>query len=374
MATSSSARAPHGLLARLSRAAESFTDALAWPLRTSHYLELVNPLWTTHALQARVEDVWDETADTRTLTLRPGRNFRSHRPGQHLRVGVAIAGMQHTRTYSISSAPERDDGRITITVKAAPGGRVSQHLVRQIRPGDFLPIGLPQGDFVLPDATPIEPLFITAGSGITPIMSMLRSLVLRERLPDVTHIHYAPHARSVIFGEELMELARRHPRYKLHLIYTRDGHEGCAQHFSARQLELLCPDHRKRETYACGPLGLLGTVESHYQSQGLGPKLHIERFVAALAEAPAKVTEGRVHFVKSKREAKSNGVTNLLRIAEDAGLNPAHGCRMGICHSCDVTLKSGCVRDLRTNALLDEPGQIVQLCVCAAAGDAELEV
>src|SRR3982751_119589 len=86
------------------------SDAFAWPLAASHYLELLNPLWSTHALTARVEAVWDETADARTLTLRPGRNWRCHRAGQHIRVGLAIDGKANTRTYSISSAPERDDG------------------------------------------------------------------------------------------------------------------------------------------------------------------------------------------------------------------------------------------------------------------------
>lgn len=371
-------RSDSGLFSYLTRATGAVTDALAWPLRTSHYLELVNPLWTTHALQARVESVWDETAEARTLTLKPGRNFRAHRPGQHLRVGVPIDGMQYTRTYSISSAPERSDECITITVKAIAGGRMSHHLVRQIKPGDYLPIGVPQGDFVLPDSVPIQPLFISAGSGITPIMSMLRSLILRERLPDVTHIHYAPHAYDVIFGNELRELSKAHPRYKLHLIYTREPGDFAGQsqsrHFSAAQLESLCPDFRSREVYACGPQGLLDQVEAHWEKAGLRHKLHTERFLAAVLNAPAEVTEGDVFFTKSAVKARSNGLTNLLRLAEDAGLNPAHGCRMGICHGCDATLKSGCVRDLRTNALLNEPGQTVQICVCAGAGDAEIEI
>jgi ferredoxin-NADP reductase len=384
----------------LTRAVVGLTDALAWPLRTSHYLELVNPLWTSHALQARIERVWDETADTRTLTLRPGRNFRAHRPGQHLRVGVAVDGMQHTRTYSISSAPERGDGCIDITVKAVPGGRASQHLVRQTRPGDYLPIGIPQGDFVLPDAVPVEPLFISAGSGITPIMSMLRSLVLHSRLPRVVHLHYAPHARDVIFGGELRELALAEPRYELHLTYTRESGEqriearGHAReqnvdgevaargpdapaddrHFSPAQLEHLCPDWRARQVYVCGPRSLLDAVESHWAAHGLGHQLHVERFQAAVAPAPSEVRAGTVRFGKSGVEARSDGISNLLRLAEDAGLNPAHGCRMGICHGCDVSLRAGCVRDLRTNALLSEPGQKVQICVCAAAGDAELEL
>jgi stearoyl-CoA 9-desaturase NADPH oxidoreductase len=367
------------LLSRIASAASAVGDAFAWPLRTSHYLELVNPLWSTHALQARVEAVWDETADSRTLTLRPGRNWRAHRAGQHLRVGVPIEGKAYTRTYSISSAPERDDECISITVKAIAGGRMSTHLVRNILPGDYLPIGIPQGDFVLPDAMPVAPLFISAGSGITPIMSMLRSLVAQERLPHVTHLHYAPHAHDVIFGNELRELSARHPRYKLELLYTRaaktgEQTPGSSHHFSAEQLERLCPDWRTREVYACGPQGLLDALEAHFAAAGLQKRLHTERFRAKVAVQPTSITPGDVLFSRSQRTARSDGVINLLRLAEDNGLNPPHGCRMGICHGCDATLRAGCVRDLRTNTLYSEPGQTVQICVCAAAGDAELEL
>jgi len=189
-----SAQAPErnagkGWLSRLA----TLTDMFAFPLRTSHYVELVNPLWTTHRMQARVVDVWDETRDARTITLKPGANWRLHRPGQHIRVGIPVEGSHYTRTYTISSPPEREDGCFTITVKKIDGGRLSHHIVRHLKVGDFIPVGLPQGDFYLPDASPIQPLFITAGSGVTPAMSMLRSLVLQGRLPDTVHIHYAPH-------------------------------------------------------------------------------------------------------------------------------------------------------------------------------------
>ena len=171
----------------------TITDMFAYPLRTSHYVELVNPLWTTHRMQARVVDVWDETRDARTVTLKPGAHWRLHRAGQHIRVGIPVEGRHYTRTYTISSPPERDDGCFTITVKAIKNGRLSHHIVRKLKVGDYIPVGLPQGDFYLPDASPIQPLFITAGSGITPAMSMLRSLILQKRLPDTVHIHYAPH-------------------------------------------------------------------------------------------------------------------------------------------------------------------------------------
>ncbi len=349
-------------------------DMFAYPLRHSHYLELVNPLWTRHVLMARVESVWDDTADTRTITLRPGRGWRSHRAGQFVRVGVPIDGKRHTRTYSISSPPGRSDGCITITVKAIDGGRVSCHLARSVKVGQYLPLGEPQGEFVMPDSMPVHPLFITGGSGITPVMSMLRSYVLEyDVMPDVAHLHYAPHAQDVIFGAELRALQANQPHYHLHKYYTRASTAAASVHFSAAQLEAACPDWREREVWACGPAALLDAVEAHWAEAGLSRRLHLERFQAkAIASPAAGVKEGRVFFAGSGVLAQSDGCTNLLRLAEDAGLNPAHGCRMGICHGCNTTLVSGCVRDTRSGALIAEPGDVVQVCVCTAVGDAEL--
>jgi stearoyl-CoA 9-desaturase NADPH oxidoreductase len=357
---------------------ESITDWFAWPLRTSHYLELVNPLWASHSMQARVVEVWDETRDARTLTLKPGINWRGHRAGQHMRVGVSVGGMQYTRTYTISSPPGRSDDLVTITVKALAGGRVSHHLVRNVKVGDFLPIGLPQGDFYLPDAQPVRPLFITAGSGVTPARSMVQALIRQGRLPDTVHIHYAPHEFDVIFGKELRELAQRHPRYRLVEVHTRAAGDAesrrRAAHFSGGQLETLCPDWREREVYACGPQSMLNTAEQHFTAAGRGRHFHLERFRASFADVPKDAVGGTVSFAKSAVSARADTHTTLLRVAEDAGMNPPHGCRMGICHTCNTRLLSGAVRDLRSGKLLNEPGAIVQTCICAAAGDCTLDL
>jgi len=347
---------------------------MATPLRPSHYTELVYPLWSSHRLQARVEGVWDETRDARTLTLRPGRGFRVHRAGQHVRVGVTLDGRRMTRTYSISSSPDRDDGCFTITVKTCEGARVSRFLARDVRPGAFLSVELPQGDFCLPDSTPVRPLFITAGSGITPVMSMLRTLALRDRMPDSVHIHYAPRARDVIFGGELERIAAEHPRYRLRCVYTRDGVSRSASYFTAQQLEELCPDWRERDVWACGPQDLLDALGAHFERAGRPERLHVERFTARVAPLSANAIGGTVHFRRSGLETRADGKKVLLRVAEDAGIGAPHGCRMGVCHTCDATMLAGCVRDIRSGREINEPGTRIQLCVCAAAGDVEIEL
>jgi ferredoxin-NADP reductase len=347
---------------------------VATPLAPSHYLKLVDPLRATHVRSARVESVWDETEDARTLTLRPGAGWRRHRAGQYVRIAVDVDGRQVTRTYSISSSPDRADGLVTITVKIVPGGRASRTLARIVRPGDYLTIGLPQGDFVLPEGPPVRSLFITGGSGITPVMSMLRTFAARDAMPDVAHVHYAPRMGDVIFARELAELAAAFPSYRLAILPTREpGLSGVpAERFAPASLDACVPDWREREAWACGPEGLLDAVESAFATLAGPRRLHVERFRAKLAALPEGAGGGRVRFGLSRRDVESDGRTSLLAAAERAGVSAPHGCRMGICHSCDATMISGCVRDLRTGKTITEPGARVQVCVCAAAGDVEI--
>src|SRR5512134_1763052 len=162
---------------------------LTTPLLPDDYLSLVNPLWSTRGLRGRVEEVQQETADAATLVIRPGWNWTGHEAGQYVGVGVEIDGVRHWRTYSLTSPAGRGD-RVSITVKAIPNGRVSQHLVHRTRPGALLHLRAAQGAFVLPSPAPSRLLFVTAGSGITPIMGMLRTLVAAGgELPDVALVH-----------------------------------------------------------------------------------------------------------------------------------------------------------------------------------------
>ena len=344
------------------------------PLAPSHYIELVSPLRTTHALNARVEAVGDEAGGARTLTLRPGRGWRAHRPGQFVRVSASIDGRVVTRTYSIASTPDRSDGCIAITVKGVPDGKMSTHLSRSAKPGDYLTLALPQGDFVIPEGAPVRPLFLTGGSGVTPVMSILRTFAARGTMPSVVHLHYAPRAGDAIFGAELARLAAEVPSYRFHLVTTREGLAGGApgSRFSRAQLDRLVPDWPTREAWACGPQSLLEPIEACFASAARASSLHVERFRPNLAPPDPGASGGRVRFGRSRAEIEANGRTPLLQVAEAAGVNAPHGCRMGICHSCDTTMVSGCVRDLRTGRRIDEPGARVQVCVCAAAGDVEL--
>jgi ferredoxin-NADP reductase len=351
-----------GALRRLGNAAEWLTT----PLSPDDYLALVNPLWTAREPRGRIEAVRREAADAATLVIRPGRNWATHTPGQWTRIGVDIQGVRHWRAYSLSSPPGRD-GRVTVTVKAA--GLVSRHLVRRARPGTIVGLARPEGEFVLPDPPPPRLLFLTAGSGITPVRAMLHQLFPGtgpgRGSPDVVLVHSVPTAADFIFGAELRAMAARSPTLRLHERHTR-----AQGRLSPAGLADLCPDWAERPTWACGPAGMLADAEAHWA--GRREPLHVEHFHPA---TPVTVLDGgRVRFTRSGRECDADGDMPLLVIGEEAGALLPSGCRIGVCRGCVGRLASGQVRDLRTGQVHGEEGDLIQTCVSAAAGSVEIDL
>jgi ferredoxin-NADP reductase len=343
--------------------------AAAWlttPLLPDDYLGLVNPLWSRRELRGRVEDVRPETASTASLTIRPGIGWTGHRAGQHVRVGVDIEGVRHWRPFSLSSSPHRTDGCLTITVKATPDGLVSPYLVRHATPGTIVRLTPAEGDFVLPEPLPDRLLFLTAGSGITPVAAMLRSLAAAQRMPDAVLVLCAPAPEDVIFGPYLRTLATRWKSLRLYERHTRAGGR-----LTMAQVRDICPDWRERHAWVCGPAGMLDDAERHWRRSGAGDRLRVERFQSARVSGGAG---GRVRFVASGRLSDADGSTPLLTVGENAGVLMPSGCRMGICHSCVTRLRSGRVRDLRTGREHGDEGELIQTCISAAAGPVEIDV
>jgi ferredoxin-NADP reductase len=290
-------------------------------------------------------------------------------PGQYVRVGVDIDGVRHWRTYSLTSVPRRRDGRIAITVKRIPGGLVSEYLVSRAHRDMLVRLAPPTGEFVLPEAIEHALLFVTAGSGVTPIMGMLRALAHRGGLPDAAHVHVAPSPGDTIFGGDLRALAREHHRYTL-----LEHHDARTGRWDVAELDRRVPDWRERETWACGPAGLLDALTDRFERAGVSERLHLERFRPVVAAAGLGGNAGRVRFLASGKEVETDGTTPLLVAGEQAGALLPHGCRMGICNSCIGRLHSGAVRDLRTGDVQHADGQMVRTCVSAAVGPIEIDL
>jgi ferredoxin-NADP reductase len=344
----------------------SLLEALAYPHGVDRYLELVRPLLVKHQVRAEVTAVRRQTPKSATLTLRPNDTWRGLRAGQFVGLSVEIDGVRETRPYSPAGSQHAADGVLELTVSTHPEGKVSRYLRDHARPGMIVGLTQADGDFGLPDPQPERVLLISGGSGITPVMSMLRTLVRRDQITDVIHLHSAPTAADVMFGAELQRLVREHPGYRLRVRATRDQGR-----LDLSQLDSEVPDWRDRQTWACGPEAMLGAAEQAWSAAGVTDCLHLERFAVSRA-APAG-EGGTVTFAKSGKSTSADAATSLMDAGEQLGVQMPFGCRMGICQSCVVTLVEGHVRDLR-NGAEHEPGTRVQTCISAASGDCTLDV
>jgi ferredoxin-NADP reductase len=356
------ARPRAGLRDRVLKLAELVTT----PLLPTDYLDLIDPLRSGADLRGRIEAVRPETRDAATIVLRPGRGWRPHVPGQYVRLGVDVDGVRQWRAYSVTSDLTRTDGCVTITVKAIPGGKVSNHLVHHARPGTLVHLDQATGEFVLPEQRPAKALFVTAGSGITPVMGMLRNRA-DDDATDVVVVHSAPTADDVIFGAELRAMAADG---RIRLVERHTDTDGV---LAAPALDALVPDLSERSTWACGPVGMLEALEEHWAAAGLADRLHTERFrptVLVTGEG------GTVTFARSGATLDADGATPILDAAEQAGVLMPSGCRMGICYGCVLPLREGAVRDLRTGELTTAApgdGVLIQTCVSAAAGACDID-
>ncbi|MGY1811279.1 ferredoxin reductase [Blastococcus sp. SYSU D00820] len=339
-------------------------EAVTTPLLPSDYLDLIDPLRSGAALRGRIEAVHRETRDAATVVIRPGRDWLPHTPGQYVRIGIDIDGVRQWRAYSITSVLDRADGCFTITVKAIPDGTVSNHLVHRARPGTIVQLDQATGEFVLPPQRPAKALFVTAGSGITPVMGILRNWA---DLADVVLVHSAPTADDVIFGAELRALAADG---RIRLV---EQHTDSAGMLDAAAIAALVPDLAERATWACGPVGMLEMLEEHWAGAGIADRLYTERFrprVLATGEG------GTVVFTRTGTTVEADGATPILDAAEGAGVLMPSGCRMGICFGCVLPLREGAVRDLRTGELTTAApgdGVLVQTCISAAAGACDID-
>ena len=355
-------------------AGSNLVDALTAPHGVDRYLELVRPRLSLRDLRAEVVHARRQTTDSVTLRLRPNGQWRGFEAGQFVAVTVEVDGVRRTRCYSPASSAHATDGHIELTVRAHPHGLVSRHLREVTRPGLVVGLAPAEGDFVLPGTRPSRLLLVSGGSGITPVLSMLRTLSDEGHPDPVTFLHYARSPRSVTYRTELAAIMRRNPNFNVVHVYTRGRAAGPAQgHFSAAQLATLAPDCVGAPAYVCGPPSLVDSVRELWTLEGAAADFHSESFLPVRIEAPPEGVSGTVRFRSSAVQTDNSGAT-LLEQAEAAGLRPAYGCRMGICHTCTCRKLSGHVRNVHTGELSSAEEQDIQICSSVPAGDVELDL
>ena len=345
--------------------------ALTTPLLPDDYIELMNPMWTTRELRGTIVDVRPETDDAATVVIRPSSRWLGHWPGQYLRIGVEVNGRRHWRAYSLTSDPGHPDNLISITIKHVAEGKLSPYFTREAEIGSMVYLGGVEGEFRLPYPRPEKLLFISAGSGVTPIWAMVRNLARDEALADAKHFHSCHDADDFIFGKVLRKLHDRAPGYHLH-----EHHSGSDDRIKPEDLDELFPDWKDRETFLSGPPEMLEAMKDRWEEDGDPDRLHLERFQPVIGGEGAKGAGegGTVRFRVTDVEGESDGSIPILECGENAGAKLPFGCRMGICHTCVGKLAQGKVRDLRTGEVHGDEGQMIRTCVNAPEGHVEIEL
>lgn len=351
------------LIPRRVRGLASLAEALLTPHGMDRYLELVDPMLVRREIRGLVTAVRKQTPDTVTLTVRPSRAWPGFTAGQYVRLQVEIDGVRRTRCYSPCGS--QYDGELEFTVKEQ--GLVSGHLNRAIAVGSVVNLSTPDGGFTLPAERPDRVLLISGGSGVTPVLAMARTLVAEDHPGEIVFLHYSNGPADALYRTELAELAARHPGLRVVHAYTHSKGGDLDGFFALAHLERVAPWFRDAETFVCGPKPLMDAVREQ-----LGERVHTEEFTPPALTFDTADAEGRVRFRRSGRECANSGKP-LLEQAEEAGLSPEHGCRMGICFSCTQLKTAGRVRNARTGEVSGDEDEEIQLCISVPVGDVEID-
>lgn len=328
---------------------------LAGPHGVDRYTELMDPMWTTEC-RARVVRVRRSGRRSLTLWLKPNHPIE-YRAGQYLNVSVEIDGRRQTRCYSPASAEGAE--LIELTIARHDDGMVSGHLYRAAQPGMSVGLSGAAGNFVLPAEGPRRLLLIAGGSGITPVMSIARTLADQDYDGEVAVLHYVRSLDDACYREQLARL----PGVRVQYGCTRGPGGDLAGRFSAAHSVATMAD--PDAVYVCGPPALVESVRDQH------PAAVAESFLPAPLIIPDSPGGGRIRFSESRTDTVDDGRT-LLDQAESAGLSPASGCRMGICHTCTRRKVRGVVRNIATGTVSTTDDAAIQICVSVPVGDVDI--
>ncbi len=333
------------------------------------WLQRLHPLLSLRRVYALVETRHWVARDMLALTLRCNGNARGWRSGQHVPLYLERQGVRLSRSYSLVAVQR--DGRIELGIRRAAGGRVSPELLDRLTCGDRLELGQADGELQWPGESSAV-LLLAAGSGITPLLGLLRAALAAGYAAPVTLLHYVRQPGQQAYGRELQQLTQQYPNLQVRLALTA-GPAASGElvgRFSGGHVAALAAE----DLLACGPHGFVEQVRNWWQSVPGRHPLQAEAFTPAPGADGEQVASVQLGFARAHQQVIGNTRDNLLEQAEARGLRPPHGCRQGICASCSCVLLAGRVRDRRSGLVSQEPGQTIRLCVSVPLGNVTLDL
>ena len=315
------------------------------------------PVWQGGEL--RCIERRDETPDSASFTLTSDTQTRfKYKPGQFATIGAEIGGHRHYRAYSMSSSPDRDDA-ITITIRRVQDGLVSNFMLDNFKVGDRIDALPLAGDFILSAEDIVEKLvMLSAGSGVTPVMSMIRWVLRHHPEADIHFIYSARSEQDIIFRDELLEIAKKHPNFRLDLFLDNaEGRVGRHDGFlTPERLDRLLEDAPAGRYFLCGSKQYMEMIENWHRRRGL-PAMHFNKESFTPTELPAATPGGQVFELSVPafdKKLSINEGQSLLEIMEPEGIPIIGACRSGVCGSCKCKVVEGEVERISTATLTPE--------------------
>lgn len=345
----------------------------------------------TDAQELECKMVIPEAPDVKSFCFKTlGDSWFRYLPGQFITLVLPLPGGEELRTYTLSSSPSRPLS-ISVTVKAQPDSVASRWLLDNVKVGDRLRAYGPAGIFSFHHHPADRYLFISAGSGVTPMMSMTRWLFDSGEQPDVSFIACARRPSELIFRSELERMAQRVPGIKLAFVVEEDDPYSAWTGYRGRlnqlMFELMTGDYMEREIFCCGPEPFMQGVRDILNAAGFDmAHYHEESFHAPIvAEAqlreyddviPEETAEATLAFTVSGIEARCWQTDTILQVAKEAGLNIPSACQFGVCGTCKVRKRDGEVHMVHNGGISDhEVAQGFVLACCSnPIGRVEIEI
>lgn len=284
--------------------------------------------------------VREEAPSVRTFVFRAGpETWFRYRPGQFITLQLPVTGGHVARTYTISSSPSRPFS-ISVTAKMQEGSIGTRWMFENLGPGSRIEAQGPMGHFVLPDPPARPLLLISAGSGATPVMSMLRWCADCAPDTDIAWVHCARRPEDILFRTELEALTKGMPRLRLSFVVSNGAdaafHSG---RLDAMLLRGLVPDLLERDVKCCGPDGFMAGMRAGLVELGHDPAQYDQESFGAVAEVVTPSSGGAgfpIRFTVSMVEAVGEEGQTILEVARAAGIAIPSACGMGICGTCKV--------------------------------------
>lgn len=343
----------------------SMFDIVLGQHSVNFWLQKINPLWSVQQALGKIVQKQQSAADTVSLTIQVNRHFKMGQAGQHHPIIIEIKGIRYERTYSLT---QLDHQHVLLTVKKVDQGIVSQWLNDHAKIDDVIEFGVPYGEMLVPKNSQ-NLILLAAGSGITPMYSLIKQLATTRQLDQqAVHLMYwVKKHEDVAFKQIFDHFSEQFPQFKFEVFYTQE--QLADSRLNVEHLNHI-ENLQDSTVYVCGPSGFVSTAEALFEN--------VQDFKSEAFSLSPVITDDigfiNVTLTQSNKVVAIPKGQSILVGLEQQNIKPQHGCRMGICNKCACNKAQGATKNLVNGSENSEPNNLLRICVNTAQTDLVIDI